>query len=86
MDKKYLKRYAWDTSEKDLHRFEILRLPKIMHFIIQTYTYNRVNKILSNFVAQAYKLTLYKTHYLKIKIQKKQVTEKFEDLKRITYT
>lgn len=57
-----------------------------MHFIIQTYTYNRVNKILSNFVAQAYKLTLYKTYYLKIKIQKKQVTEKFEDLKRITYT
>lgn len=57
-----------------------------MHFIIQTYTYNRVNKILSNFVAQAYKLTLYKTHYLKIKIQKMQVTEKFEDLKRITYT
>lgn len=57
-----------------------------MYFIIQTGTYNRINKILSNFVAQAYGLTLYKTHYLKIKIQKKQVTEKFEDLKRITYT
>lgn len=57
-----------------------------MYFIIQTGTYNRINKILSNFVAQAYGLTLYKTHYLKINIQKKQVTEKFEDLKRITYT
>lgn len=57
-----------------------------MYFIIQTGTYNIINKILSNFVAQAYRLTLYKTHYLKINIQKKQVTEKFEDLKRITYT
>lgn len=57
-----------------------------MYFIIQTGTYNIINKILSNFIAQAYGLTLYKTHYLKIKIQKKQVTEKFEDLKRITYT
>lgn len=57
-----------------------------MYFIIQTGTYNIINKILSNFIAQAYRLTLYKTHYLKINIQKKQVTEKFEDLKRITYT
>lgn len=69
MDKKYLVRYA--LSEKDLYRFESLRLPKIMHFIKQTCTYNRVNNILNNFVAQAYGLTLYKTHYLKIKIQKK---------------
>lgn len=73
-------------AKKGLYRFETLRLPKIMHFIIQTCIYNRINKIVSNFVAQAYGPTLYKTHYLKMKIQKKQVTEKLKDLKRITYT